>query len=164
MSELTQQKFLDAEGLKYLWKKISLEDYPNNATLLAVLEAINEEIEAINNKMSINHQYGWLYLDPNSTSYVFECQVENEINCNNFSEFPLGYHASIIIYNPWNDLDTNFASNCLKDYSDIGIAFTDLSADLMFNGAKLDIYKSDETGKFNWNISLYPHKAEESEF
>jgi hypothetical protein len=34
----------------------------------------------------------------------------------------------------------------------------------MLNGAKLDIYKSDETGKFNWNISLYPKKAEESEF
>jgi hypothetical protein len=73
MSELTQQKFLDAEGLKYLWQKISLEDYPNNTTLLAVLEAINEEIEAINNRMSISHEYGWLNLNPNITSYLFEC-------------------------------------------------------------------------------------------
>jgi hypothetical protein len=26
----TQQKFLDQEGLKYLWSQISMQDYPNN--------------------------------------------------------------------------------------------------------------------------------------
>ena len=36
------QKFLDAEGLKYLWSKISLADYPNNDTLVAVLNAIDK--------------------------------------------------------------------------------------------------------------------------
>ena len=47
MAEIKQQKFLDEAGLKHLWSKISMEDYPNNATLLAVLEAINEELEAL---------------------------------------------------------------------------------------------------------------------
>lgn len=36
------QKFLDAEGIKYLWSKISMEDYPNNETLIAILKAIDE--------------------------------------------------------------------------------------------------------------------------
>ena len=33
--------YLDYEGLKYLWSKISMEDYPNNETLIAVLNAID---------------------------------------------------------------------------------------------------------------------------
>jgi hypothetical protein len=33
--------YLDYEGLKYLWSKISMEDYPNNETLVAILNAID---------------------------------------------------------------------------------------------------------------------------
>lgn len=36
------KKFLDQEGLAYLWKKLSLQDYPNNDTLVAVINAIDE--------------------------------------------------------------------------------------------------------------------------
>ena len=36
------QKYLDSEGVKYLWSKISMEDYPNNETLMAVISAIDE--------------------------------------------------------------------------------------------------------------------------
>ena len=36
------QKFLDYEGVKHLWSKISMEDYPNNETLMAVINAIDE--------------------------------------------------------------------------------------------------------------------------
>jgi hypothetical protein len=35
------QKYLDSEGVKYLWSKISMEDYPNNETLIAILNAID---------------------------------------------------------------------------------------------------------------------------
>ena len=35
-------KFLDDKGLQYLWSKISMEDYPNNETLMAVISAIDE--------------------------------------------------------------------------------------------------------------------------
>ena len=35
-------KFLDQEGVKYLWSKISMEDYPNNETLMAVINAIDQ--------------------------------------------------------------------------------------------------------------------------
>ena len=35
-------KFLDEKGVQYLWSKISMEDYPNNETLRAVIAAIDE--------------------------------------------------------------------------------------------------------------------------
>jgi hypothetical protein len=38
---MEEKKFLDAEGVKHLWSKISMEDYPNNETLIAVLNAID---------------------------------------------------------------------------------------------------------------------------
>lgn len=34
--------FLNAEGVKYLWSKINMQDYPNNETLMAVINAIDE--------------------------------------------------------------------------------------------------------------------------
>lgn len=34
-------KFLDYAGVIQLWKRLSLEDYPNNETLIAVLNAID---------------------------------------------------------------------------------------------------------------------------
>ena len=36
------QKFIDRDGLKALWNQISLKDYPNNETLMAVIDAIDE--------------------------------------------------------------------------------------------------------------------------
>lgn len=36
------KKYLDKDGLQYLWSKISMEDYPNNETLIAVINAIDE--------------------------------------------------------------------------------------------------------------------------
>jgi hypothetical protein len=38
---MNDKKFLDQEGVKYLWSKLSLEDYPNNETLMAVIQAID---------------------------------------------------------------------------------------------------------------------------
>ena len=35
-------KFLDEKGVQYLWSKISMEDYPNNETLMAIIAAIDE--------------------------------------------------------------------------------------------------------------------------
>lgn len=36
------KKFLDIEGLKFLWSKINMQDYPNNETLIAIINAIDE--------------------------------------------------------------------------------------------------------------------------
>ena len=38
---MSSLKVLTKEGLQHLWQKISLEDYPNNETLIAVLNAID---------------------------------------------------------------------------------------------------------------------------
>lgn len=35
------KKFLDYEGVKHLWSKISLEDYPNNETLITIINTID---------------------------------------------------------------------------------------------------------------------------
>ena len=35
-------KYLDEKGIQHLWGKLSLEDYPNHETLIAVLNAIDE--------------------------------------------------------------------------------------------------------------------------
>jgi hypothetical protein len=34
--------FLDKNGVRYLWSQLSLEDYPNNEVLMAVINAIDE--------------------------------------------------------------------------------------------------------------------------
>lgn len=39
---MENKKFLDREGVKHLWSKLSMQDYPNNETLMAVINAIDE--------------------------------------------------------------------------------------------------------------------------
>ena len=47
------KKYLDQEGVQHLWKQLSMEDYPNNETLVAILNAIDatkadkEELEKL---------------------------------------------------------------------------------------------------------------------
>lgn len=38
-----QKKFLNQEGVEHLWSKINMQDYPNNETLIAVINAIDEQ-------------------------------------------------------------------------------------------------------------------------
>jgi hypothetical protein len=42
ISSSEPQKFLDYEGLKHLWSKINMNDYPNNEILMSVIQAIDE--------------------------------------------------------------------------------------------------------------------------
>lgn len=37
-----QKKFLDYEGVKYLWSKVNMQDYPNNELLVNIINAIDE--------------------------------------------------------------------------------------------------------------------------
>lgn len=39
---MSEQKFLNQEGVQYLWSQLSMEDYPNNETLITVINAIDE--------------------------------------------------------------------------------------------------------------------------
>jgi hypothetical protein len=42
VKKMSEKRYLDAKGVEYLWSKISLNDYPNNETLIAVINAIDE--------------------------------------------------------------------------------------------------------------------------
>lgn len=39
---MAEKKFLDYDGVQYLWSKVNMQDYPNNETLIAILNAIDE--------------------------------------------------------------------------------------------------------------------------
>lgn len=39
---MADKKFLDQNGVQYLWSKLSMQDYPNNETLVAILNAVDE--------------------------------------------------------------------------------------------------------------------------
>lgn len=39
---MNEQKFLDESGVVHLYNKLSLQDYPNNETLIGVINAIDE--------------------------------------------------------------------------------------------------------------------------
>lgn len=61
-----QKKFLDYEGVKYLWSKINMQDYPNNKTLMSVIEAI-DETKANKNELV---QSDWNESDEASLAYI----------------------------------------------------------------------------------------------
>ena len=70
------QKFLDEKGVQHLWSKISMEDYPNNETLIAILNAIDqtkankEEIPSKNSQLE------------NDSKFITEQEVEDLFNNN----------------------------------------------------------------------------------
>ena len=66
-------KFLDEKGVQHLWSKISMEDYPNNETLIAVLNAIDktkankEEIPSLTSQLE------------NDSNFISEEEVRNMV-------------------------------------------------------------------------------------
>lgn len=72
MSEI--KKFLDKEGIEYLWSKISMEDYPNNETLIAVLNAIDEtkaDKDYVNTAIEENSkQADWAQTDETAMDFI----------------------------------------------------------------------------------------------
>lgn len=52
------KKYLDQAGVEYLWKKLSLEDYPNNEMLIAVINALDEsKVDAVEGKQLSTEDY-----------------------------------------------------------------------------------------------------------
>lgn len=50
---MPKQSFLDSLGVEYLWKMLSMEDYPNNEELIAVINAIDATKQDIPNMTEI---------------------------------------------------------------------------------------------------------------
>ena len=61
-----EKKFLDYEGVKHLWSKVNMQDYPNNETLMAVINAI-DETKADRNELI---QSDWNQNDESAIDYV----------------------------------------------------------------------------------------------
>lgn len=68
------KKFLDAEGVKHLWSKVNMQDYPNNETLMAVINAIDETKA---NKEDLV-QSDWDETDETSLAYIQNKPDEND--------------------------------------------------------------------------------------
>lgn len=80
-----EKKYLDYEGLQHLWSKISMEDYPNNDTLIAVINAIDEnkaDKEYVDEKIPVNVS-----------------ELENDAGYITADEVPESFSGS------WNDLE-----------------------------------------------------------
>lgn len=72
-----EKKFLDQAGVQYLWSKLSLEDYPNNQDLVAIINAIDETkadkdyVDEIFNTYLLNIDYNAV-LGFNTSEIVFD--------------------------------------------------------------------------------------------
>lgn len=60
------KKFLDYEGVQHLWSKINMQDYPNNETLINVINAI-DETKADRSELV---QSDWIQTDETATNYI----------------------------------------------------------------------------------------------
>lgn len=97
-------KYLDEIGVQHLWKQISLEDYPNNETLIAVLNAIDETKA---DKDKIPTLVSEL---ENDSKFVTEDQVKtffDELNANQILRFYCVEDVTVIV----NDVSTTYPAN-----------------------------------------------------
>ena len=98
------QKFLDYEGVQYLWSHINMQDYPNNETLIAILNAIDETKA---NKEEIPSKVSQL---ENDSNYLVEQDVEDlykRLSSNTILSFYCIEDVVVII----NDISTTYPAN-----------------------------------------------------
>ena len=98
------KKYLDQEGVKFLWSKISMEDYPNNETLIAILNAIDETKA---NKEEIPTKVSQL---ENDSKFANEEQVEDLYNRLN-SNATLGFYCVEDVTIVLNGVSTTYPAN-----------------------------------------------------
>ena len=97
-------KFLDEKGVQYLWSKISMEDYPNNETLIAVLNAIDQTKA---NKEEIPLKTSQL---ENDSNFATQDQVEmlyKKLNANTLLGFYCVEDVTVVV----NDVSTVYPAN-----------------------------------------------------
>ena len=98
------KKYLDQEGVKFLWSKISMEDYPNNETLIAILNAIDETKA---NKEEIPSKVGQL---ENDSKFATEEQVQDLYNRLD-SNATLGFYCVEDVTIVLNGIPTTYPAN-----------------------------------------------------
>lgn len=81
---MNEKKFLDYEGLRILWSKISMKDYPNNEVLAAVINAIDEtKVDKEDGKGLSTNDFTTTYKEKLDN---LEDNIEGQINEHNASE------------------------------------------------------------------------------
>lgn len=136
-----QKKFLDAEGVKYLWSKINMQDYPNNETLMDVIEAIDETkadkdyVEMLYKKLNSDTLLGFYCVEDvtivvNGISTVYPANSNVEIKLANDDVFEIlptsdksiyaltAFPGALGIFYPWLEGVMQF-SNILFDMNDV---------------------------------------------
>ena len=134
------KKFLDANGVQYLWSKISLQDYPNNETLINVINAI-DETKADRSELS-----SFVSVEPQELTDEQKLQAQNNISFIKWYRFIHPYTKQIrqFSYDDSFDMDiansipnvTGFGDNCsaMEDMVDyvISILFMNTTTDKDF--------------------------------
>ena len=138
-----QKKFLDAEGVKYLWSKINMQDYPNNETLMDVIEAIDEtkadktDVEALYKKLNLNTLLGFYCVEDvtvvvNDVSTVYPANSNVEIKLANDDVFEIiptsdnsiyaltAFPGALGTFYPWLEGIMQF-TNILFDMNDVNM-------------------------------------------
>ena len=136
-----QKKFLDAEGVKYLWSKINMQDYPNNETLMDVIEAIDEtkadkdSVEMLYKKLNSDTLLGFYCVEDvtivvNGISTVYPANSNVEIKLANDDVFEIiptsdksilsltAFPGALGTFYPWLEGVMQF-SNILFDMNDV---------------------------------------------
>lgn len=138
-----QKKFLDAEGVKYLWSKINMQDYPNNETLMDVIEAIDETkadkdyVEMLYKKLDANTLLGFYCVEDvtvvvNDVSTVYPANSNVEIKLSNDDVFEIiptsdksiyaltAFPGALGTFYPWLEGIMQF-TNILFDMNDVNM-------------------------------------------
>ena len=138
---IQEQKFLDANGLKVLWEQVNLNDYPNNETLIAVINAIDETkankdyVENLYQKLSSNTALGFYCIEDvtvvtNGISKVYPANSNVQVifgEGETFEIIPTSDHSilqlsafpgALGVYYPWLEGVKQF-SNILFDMNDV---------------------------------------------
>ena len=136
-----QKKFLDAEGVKYLWSKINMQDYPNNETLMDVIEAIDEtkadktDVEALYKKLNSDTLLGFYCVEDvtvvvNGIPTIYPANSNVEIKLANDDVFEIiptsdksilsltAFPGALGTFYPWLEGVMQF-SNILFDMNDV---------------------------------------------
>ncbi len=139
---------------------------PPNEVYNQILEVLNQKVnqaqleQAVEKALTETHLIEecdcFLKLKPETTRYHLMSGAAVSISCYDFSQFPLGYLASITFYNPYapSILESfKIEAEILRDYSDNGLPLSELKIGLGTKGTILFIYKTDHGNKFRWFLS-----------
>lgn len=143
---LDAQKYLDFEGVKYLWAKINMQDYPNNKTLVSVINAI-DETKADKDELI---QSDWNETDESSLAFI-----KNKPDMNSFAtqdyvnEQTQGYvsynNSQSLTYEQRETARKNIGKYVFKEtkYSFITMYIADSSEVYQRPSAKIDLDLAD---------------------